>query len=112
MIEPPTCVPSAIGTISAATAAAEPDDEPPGVRAGSHGFIVGPGWDMPISVVTSLPTITAPPRRSACTDAESSCVMRPFMAGVPISVGMSLVAIRSLTPIGQPSTSDNGRPAL
>ena len=29
---PPVCVPSAIGTILSPTAAAEPDDEPPGVR--------------------------------------------------------------------------------
>jgi hypothetical protein len=31
MIEPPTCVPTAAGTMSAATAAALPLDEPPGV---------------------------------------------------------------------------------
>ena len=43
MIEPPTCVPMAAGTMRAATAAAEPEDEPPGVRAGSKGLVVGPG---------------------------------------------------------------------
>ena len=42
MIEPPTCVPIAAGTMSAPTAAAEPEDEPPGVRAGSNGLVVGP----------------------------------------------------------------------
>ena len=31
--DPLVCVPSASGTIWAATAAADPDDEPPGVRA-------------------------------------------------------------------------------
>ena len=35
MIEPPTWLPIAAGTIPAATAAAEPEDDPPGVRAGS-----------------------------------------------------------------------------
>ena len=32
------------GTIAAATAAADPLDEPPGVRPGSCGFLVLPGW--------------------------------------------------------------------
>ena len=34
--------PSAHGAKPAATAAAEPPDEPPGTRSGSHGFRVGP----------------------------------------------------------------------
>jgi hypothetical protein len=34
-------VPSAAGASPAATAAAEPDDEPPGTRDVSHGFFVG-----------------------------------------------------------------------
>ena len=60
MIEPPTCVPIAAGTMRAATAAAEPDDDPPGVRAGSNGWVVGPGWVPPSSAVTLLARITAP----------------------------------------------------
>ena len=40
--EPPPSLPCAIGTIPAATAAAEPPDEPPGVRSRSHGLRVGP----------------------------------------------------------------------
>src|SRR5215467_12371162 len=43
MIEPPTCVPIAAGTIRAAIAAAEPDDDPPAVRAGSNGLVVAGG---------------------------------------------------------------------
>ena len=43
MIEPTTCVPIAAGSIPAATAAAEPDDDPPGVREESNGLVVGPG---------------------------------------------------------------------
>jgi len=43
MIEPLVCEPSASGTMAAATAAAEPDDEPPGVRSGSRGLRVLPG---------------------------------------------------------------------
>ena len=71
MMEPPTCVPMAAGSIRAATAAAEPDEEPPGVRAGSKGFVVGPGCEPPSSAVTVLPKITAPACRSAHTAALS-----------------------------------------
>ena len=44
MTEPLVWVPTASGTMRAATAAALPEDEPPGVRAGSCGLHVGPGW--------------------------------------------------------------------
>ena len=43
MTEPAVWVPSAKETKPAATAAAEPLDEPPGVRRGSWGLMVGPG---------------------------------------------------------------------
>src|SRR6185436_1987067 len=88
-IEPPTCVPSATGTIPAATAAAEPLDEPPGVRAGSSGLRVGPGWAPANSVVTALPTITAPARRSAHAAAESRPPRQPAKTGLPNWVGRS-----------------------
>jgi hypothetical protein len=41
-IEPPPSVPSDSAPIPAATAAAEPPLEPPGVRLGSQGLRVGP----------------------------------------------------------------------
>ncbi len=41
--------------MKSATAAAEPLDEPPGVKAGSCGFAVGLGWRLANSVVTILP---------------------------------------------------------
>ena len=41
-MEPPVSVPSATGAWNAATAAAEPPDEPPGTRSRSHGLDVGP----------------------------------------------------------------------
>ena len=43
MTEPSVCVPSASGTMPAATAAAEPDDEPPGVCFEFQGLVVAPG---------------------------------------------------------------------
>ena len=53
--EPLVCVPIAAQTCRAATAAAEPDDEPPGVCAGFHGFRVLPGSRNANAVVTVLP---------------------------------------------------------
>ncbi len=47
MVEPAVCVPIAKETNPAATAAAEPLEEPPGVRRGSCGLRVGPGTGMP-----------------------------------------------------------------
>jgi hypothetical protein len=37
---PMVCVPTATGTWKSATAAPDPEDEPPGVRVGSWGFLV------------------------------------------------------------------------
>ena len=71
MIEPPTWVPIAAGTIRAPTAAAEPEEEPPGVCPASKGLVVGPGCEPPNSVVTVLPSTTAPAWRSAQTAALS-----------------------------------------
>src|SRR5215208_3077366 len=70
--DPCVCVPSAAGAIPHATAAAEPLDDPPGVRAASNGLRVGPECPIANSVVTVLPTITAPPWRSAITHAASA----------------------------------------
>ena len=41
-MEPPVSVPVAAGASMAATAAAEPPDEPPGTSFVSHGFRTGP----------------------------------------------------------------------
>ena len=41
--EPLVCEPTAAGTMCAATAAAEPLEEPPGVRPASWGLVVLPG---------------------------------------------------------------------
>ena len=70
-MEPAVWLPSASGTISAATAAAEPLEEPPGVCAGLCGLVVLPGSYMANSVLTVLPRITAPACRSSATQAAS-----------------------------------------
>ncbi len=41
-MDPPVSVPRASGASKAATAAAEPPPEPPGMRSRSHGLRVGP----------------------------------------------------------------------
>ncbi len=65
-IEPPPSLACAIGTTPAATAAAEPPDEPPGVLLGSQGLRVGPKrygsvvGTRPNSGVLVLPKMTSP----------------------------------------------------
>ena len=68
-MDPPPSLACAIGTILAATAAAAPPLEPPGVRSRSHGFRVAPnacGSVVPVSPnsgVFVLPTQIKPARR-------------------------------------------------
>src|SRR5690606_25667606 len=68
--EPPVSEPSAAGTIPAATAAAEPPDEPPGTRVRSYGLRVGPNAEFSVDdpIANSsrfvFPTTTAPASRS------------------------------------------------
>ena len=76
-IEPPVSVPSVPCASRAATAAALPPEEPPGVRERSHGF--RQGWyplfslDEPIanSSMLSLPRSTAPAAASRATAVAS-----------------------------------------
>src|SRR5271168_330679 len=112
MVEPITCVPSAALAMPAATEAAEPLDEPPGVCAVFHGLRVPRGSDAANSVVTVLPRITAPASRKARTLAASFSECQPVNSGDPISVGISTVSKISLMPIGMPSIGDNGAPAF
>src|SRR3954466_9655725 len=110
-IEPTTCVPRPAGTMPAPTAAAEPLDEPPGVRFGSCGFcVLCHGWLEANSVVVVLPMITAPASRSACTLAASRFQSAPSHIGEPWPVGMSAVSMMSLMATGMPSMGDSGLP--
>src|SRR5258706_16097077 len=75
-IEPPVSVPVAPTHSDAATAAAEPPDDPPGTCASDQGFFTGPtelfSFDEPManSSMLSLPreTAPAPARRSVTVD--------------------------------------------
>ena len=70
--EPPVWVPMASGKKPAATPAAEPEDDPPGVCSRLCGLRVGPGWKKANSVVTVLPRTAAPARRARATVAAST----------------------------------------
>ena len=67
--EPPPSLPCATGSMPAATAAAEPPEEPPGVRSRSQGLWVGPLWRgsvvgrIPNSGMFVVPTTTKPASR-------------------------------------------------
>src|SRR3989449_663104 len=76
-IEPPPSLPCAIGTMPAATAAAEPPDEPPAVRSVRHGLRViavssSVVAKIPISGIRVVPTTTAPAPRSRRTPSWSA----------------------------------------
>src|SRR4029079_7139205 len=65
-IEPPPSLPVQIGIMPEATAAAEPPDDPPGVRSGFHGLRVVPCRYVRVQLVEPnsgdvvSPTSTAP----------------------------------------------------
>src|SRR5436309_5847074 len=75
--DPPVSEPSATGVIRAATAAADPPLDPPGVRSSAHGLCVGPNAefsvDDPIANSSQfvLPTKTAPARSRRVTTVAS-----------------------------------------
>ena len=65
-MEPPVSVPLAAAVMPAATQAAEPPEEPPGLRSKLQGLAVGPKWlvsvEEPIanSSMFNLPKVTDP----------------------------------------------------
>src|SRR2546428_7348266 len=98
IVEPFVCDPIAAGTTPAATAAAEPIDEPPGVRVVFQGFSVGPGVRYASSAVTVLPITIAPARSRASATADERSGTRPAKGSLPFSVGMPAVSKMSFTP--------------
>src|SRR5579859_7861168 len=90
--EPPVSVPRPTSASPAATATAEPLDEPPGRRCGSAGLTgvpdqaLVPPADQHSSVRLVLPTICAPDRRAAATTAASCPAERARPAGQDAAV--------------------------
>src|SRR5688572_28805547 len=118
-IEPPPSVPTARGPMPAATAAAAPPEEPPGVLAVFQGLRVMPVSGLshtpfqPNSGVVVLPRITAPCSRTRAV-AGASSVHGPWASTVfePRSVGQPLVNRISLIDSGTPSSSPFAAPLI
>src|SRR5215471_315289 len=101
-IEPTVCVPKARGAMPAATAAADPLDEPPGVCAAWCGLRVGPARAIAYSVDAVVPTMTAPASRSRLTTSASRAGTRDACTGVPSVHLRPATSIVSLMAIGRP----------
>ena len=103
----------------AATAAAAPPDDPPGVLAGFQGLRVMPVSGLsvtpfqPNSGVVVLPSSTASASRSRATTGASS-FHGPLGSTVfePLKVGQPLVSSRSLIETGTPSSAPRGSPFI
>ena len=96
-------------TTPAATAAAEPPDDPPAVRPWRHGLCAGPFTRFPdspfqpYSDVVVLPTMTAPAARMRATSGESAPAISPRWTSDPMLVGTPATSTRSLIAIGMPA---------
>src|SRR5690606_38442891 len=103
-MDPPPSLAVASGTMPAATAAAEPLEDPPGVRSRSHGLRVVPHafvlakFTMPNSGAAVLPTGTAPAARRRATSTSSAAAgSPPLNHSDPCEVGMPRQSWRSFT---------------
>src|SRR5688572_7867193 len=109
-IDPPVSEPSATGVSRAATAAADPPLEPPGVRSSAHGFRTGPyaefSFDEPIANSSQLvlPTMTAPAASSLETAVASYGGMKLSRMRDDAVVRRPLVQRLSLSAIGTPAS--------
>src|SRR3954466_12994328 len=116
-MDPPVSVPIAIGASKAATAAADPPPDPPGIRSRSHGLWVGPyaecSVEDPIANASMLvlPRIGTPAARSRATTVASYGGTQPSRIRDPQVVGSPRVVSTSLTAIGTPSSAEAGPPA-
>ena len=104
-------MPCATGTIPAATAAADPPDEPPGVRSRFHGLRVTTSGVSVVAHASSSgvavrPTTTAPAARSLATTTWSASEVPRFPATVPDAITVPATGMLSLIAIGTPA---NGR---
>src|ERR1039457_1121517 len=117
-IEPPGAGPSARGAWEAATAAAEPPDEPPGILARSHGLRLGPNAEFSVeepmanSSMLVLPMMIAPACFSRCVIVASYGGAQPARMREPQVVGMFLVVKTSLTATGTPASGASCSPAV
>ncbi len=120
-MEPSVSVPIATCASDAARAAADPADEPHGLRSSTYGlWVCPPTADQPdVGFVARkfahsdrfvLPRITAPASRSRVTRAASVSGGLPARASDPAVVGMSRVSMLSLRRTGMPSSGPRVSP--
>ncbi len=107
--EPIPSLPSASGTIPAATAAALPPEEPPAERAGSHGLRAVPCTPSVVPNTHSSgtfvsPTTTAPAARSRATVTWSAPAGVSGVAADPTRTDSPRTARLSLTATGTPAS--------
>src|SRR5580692_5417694 len=105
------------GAWYAATAAAEPPEDPPGTRLRSHGLRDGPNAEFSVeepianSSMLVLPSRTTPAWRSRAVTVASYGGCQFSRMRDPQVVGMSVVVNTSLRASGTPASGPSGRPA-
>src|SRR5258707_9005221 len=119
-IEPSVSVPMARAHRLAATAAAEPELEPHGLRSSTYGFFACPPRALqPLlerlermlahSLRFALPSRTAPASRSLRATVASRGAMEPARASEPaVVIVLSAVSTLSLSRIGMPCNGPRG----
>src|SRR5580704_1116491 len=118
--EPPVSVPSAVSQRPAATAAAEPEDEPPGTWPGARGLTgvpsngFSPRMPSETSSVTVLPIRVAPASSRVCTAqaCRSGTGFARAQSGLPPPVGRPATSNRSLAAKVSPASGPPARPAM
>src|SRR5690625_99212 len=119
--EPPVSVPIAKAHKPAATATAEPELEPPGIRciSGSCGFLGVPrGADTPVmpkqnSTVLVWPRITQPAARKALINLPSVCISNTVLRSTlepTVGAGKPWILKTSLIEIGTPIRGPKSTP--
>src|SRR5918997_2318957 len=108
-IEPAPSLPWASGPSPAATAAAAPPLDPPGVFTRFHGLNDGPNTRLPESPfqpnsgVLVLPSMTAPAAYNRSTTGASSSGTQSGSINEPRAVRTPRVGVRSLIEVGMPA---------
>src|ERR1035437_9538288 len=115
-MDPPVSEPSATGANPAATAAAEPPEEPPGTRLVSWGFRVGPKAELSVdepmanSSILVLPTMTPPASTNRVTTVASYGGRQPSRIRDEQVVGTPRVHRLSFRATGTPANRPGSFP--
>ena len=112
-IDPPVSVPIARGASKAASDAADPPPEPPGIRVRSHGLCVGPYAEFSVeepianSSIFVLPKIIMSFFFKLTTTVESYGGRQPSRILEPHVVGIPFCVITSLRASGTPAKGES-----